>query len=56
MSLTMKQKQAVTKQLALEYKRAAKKRKGKILDTLITLTCRLQPLLCVQGTTQASQA
>jgi len=31
MSLTMKQKQAVTKQLALEYKRAAKKRKGEFL-------------------------
>ena len=31
MSLTMKQKQAVTKQLALDYKRAGKKEKGKIL-------------------------
>jgi len=38
MSLTMKQKQAVTKQLALSYKRARKKQKGKILDTVIELT------------------
>jgi len=38
MSLTMKQKQAVTKQLALTYKRGRKKQKGKILDTLIELT------------------
>lgn len=38
MSLTMKQKQAVTKQLALNYKRAGKKQKGKILDTVIELT------------------
>ena len=38
MSLTMKQKQAVTKQLALSYKRACKKGKGKILDTVIELT------------------
>jgi hypothetical protein len=34
----MKQKQAVTKQLALSYKRAGKKQKGKILDTVIELT------------------
>jgi len=38
MSLTMKQKQVVTKQLALEYKRAAKRRKGEILDSLIQVT------------------
>ena len=38
MSLTMKQKQAVTKQLALTYKRGRKKQKGKILDTVIELT------------------
>jgi len=38
MSLTMKEKQAVTKQLALEYKRAAKKQKGEILDSVIQLT------------------
>ena len=38
MSLTMKQKQAVTKQLALSYKRGSKKEKGKILDTVIELT------------------
>ena len=38
MPLTMKQKQAVTKQLALEYKRAAKRRKGEILDSLIQVT------------------
>jgi len=30
MPLTMKQKQAVTKQLALSYKQAGKKEKGKI--------------------------
>jgi len=33
----MKEKKAVTKQLALEYKRAPKKEKGRILDTLIDL-------------------
>ena len=38
MGLTMKEKQAVTKQLALNYKRAGKKEKGKILDTVIELT------------------
>jgi len=38
MSLTMKQKQAVTKQLALEYKRAAKKRNVEILDLLFQMT------------------
>jgi len=38
MGLTMKEKQAVTKQLALSYKRAGKKEKGKILDTVIELT------------------
>ena len=38
MGLTMKEKQAVTKQLALNYKRARKKEKGKILDTVIELT------------------
>ena len=38
MSLTMKEKQAVTKQLALEYKRATKKEKGEILDSVIQLT------------------
>jgi len=37
MGLTMKEKQAVTKQLALDYKRAGKKEKGKILDTVIEL-------------------
>ena len=46
MSLTMKQKQAVTKQLALTYKRAGKKEKGKILDTVIELECeRYKPYL-----------
>jgi len=34
----MKEKQAVTKQLAITYKRASKKEKGRILDTLIDLT------------------
>ncbi len=38
MGLTMKEKQAVTRQMALEYKRATKGQKGKILDTLIQLT------------------
>jgi len=37
MGLTMKEKHAVTKQLALTYKRAGKKKKGKILDTVIGL-------------------
>jgi hypothetical protein len=35
MALTMVEKQAVTKQLALKYERASKKEKGKILDTVI---------------------
>jgi hypothetical protein len=38
MGLTMKQRQAVTKQMALKYKRATKKQKGAILDTLTELT------------------
>jgi len=38
MSLTMKEKQAVTRQLALEYKRATKKEKGEILDSVIQST------------------
>jgi len=38
MGLTMKEKQAVTRQMALEYKRATKAQKGDILDTLIQLT------------------
>ena len=37
MALAMHEKQAVTKQLALKHKRARKKEKGKILDTLIDL-------------------
>ena len=37
MSLTMREKQAVTRQLAIEYKRATKKQKGTILDTLTEL-------------------
>jgi len=37
MGLTMKEKQAVTKQLAFTYKRAGKKEKGKILHTVIEL-------------------
>ncbi len=40
MGLTMKEKQAVTKQLALSYKRAGKKDKGKIVDTVIELECK----------------
>ena len=38
MGLTMKEKQAVTREMATEYKRATKKQKGKILDTLTGLT------------------
>ncbi len=38
MELTMRAKQAVTKKLALRYKRARKKEKGEILDNLIELT------------------
>jgi len=38
MGLTMKEKQAVTRQMAEEYKRSTKKSKGEILDTLIELT------------------
>lgn len=38
MGLTMKEEQAVTKQLAVEYKRAGKKVKERILDTVIELT------------------
>ncbi len=38
MGLTMKEKQAVTKQLAHNYNRAGKMQKGKILDVLIQLT------------------
>jgi len=38
MGLTMKEKQAVTCQMAAEYKRATKKQKGQILDTLTKLT------------------
>ena len=37
MGLTMNEKQAVTKQLALDYKRATKKNKGRILDSLVRL-------------------
>ena len=38
MGLTMKEKQAVTRQMALECKRATKAQKGEILDTVIRLT------------------
>jgi len=38
MALTMREKQAVTRQLAVKYKRATKKQKGGILDTLTDLT------------------
>jgi hypothetical protein len=34
----MKEKQAVTRELALEYKRTTKKRKGELLDSLVGLT------------------
>jgi len=38
MGLTMKEKQAVTREMATEYKRATKKQKGQVLDTLTKLT------------------
>ena len=38
MPLTMKEKQEVTKQLGLKYKKATKKEKGQILDSVIVLT------------------
>jgi hypothetical protein len=38
MGLTMEERQAVTGQMAAEYKRTTKKEKGKMLDTLIKLT------------------
>lgn len=38
MPLTMAEKHAVTRKLAEEYRRAAKRRKGEILDTLCTIT------------------
>jgi len=34
----MREKQTVTRQLAVEYKRATKKQKGRILDALNELT------------------
>jgi hypothetical protein len=48
MGLTMKEKQAVTKQLALTYKRAGKKEKGKIkekYETCLTPFEKFQSLL-----------
>jgi len=45
MGLTMKEKQAVTCQMAAEYKRATKKQKGQILDTLTKMTGQLAPYL-----------
>jgi len=38
MALTMKEKQVVTKQLALKYKKASKEEKGQILGSVIELT------------------
>jgi hypothetical protein len=38
MGLTMRQKQAVTKQLALNYQRAGKRKRGEVLDWLVELT------------------
>ena len=38
MGLTMREKQAVTKQLALSYRRASKGKRGEILDWLVELT------------------
>ena len=38
MSLTMREKQAVTRQMATEYAKATKKQKGRILDSLTELT------------------
>ena len=34
MGLTMREKQAVTRQMATEYTKATKKQKGRILDSL----------------------
>jgi len=39
MGLTMKKRTGGNGQLALAYRRAGKKEKGKILDTLIELEC-----------------
>jgi len=50
MALTMKEKQAVTKQLALEYKRAGKKKKEKILDSVLQLTDYNRSYAASQGT------
>jgi len=38
MGLTMKERQAVTREMADGYRRATKRHKGEILDTLVTLT------------------
>ncbi len=38
MGLTMREKQAVTRQLAVQYKQATKTQKGGILDTLTKLS------------------
>ncbi len=38
MGLTMREKRAVSREMALEYKRATKQRKGEILDSLVGLT------------------
>ncbi len=38
MGRTMKEKQAITRQMALQYKRATRTQNGDILDTLIRLT------------------
>ena len=40
MGLTMKEKHAVAKQLALTYRGARRKEKGKILGTVIELECK----------------
>jgi len=40
MGLTMKENHAVAKQLALTYRGARRKEKGKILNTVIELECK----------------
>jgi len=52
MGLTMKEKQAVTRQFAITYKRPAKKHKGRTVDTLIDVTDYNRPYVVVKGECQ----
>jgi len=53
MGLTMREKQAVTREMALVCKRAPKQRKGQVLDSLVGLTeyttARTLPGCCDNG-------